>query len=893
MRYIFIAMKIVIKNNKSCKIESDDEILMKRISNLLSYKQLGVEYTQAYKNGWDGVTRLLNKKNEFQIGLLVKVKEFLEKNSIDYTIEDKRKVPTIEPELIVNDIGYNLRDYQQKIVDTCKQTNIGIVRAATGSGKCISKNSLNITEKGILSFEELKNIFNLNIKEKESIKLNLNLATPLTNNNKDITSHFYYDGVSESIKITTRYGFSITGTLNHKIKVINGNGQLDWKKLSEISKEDYVAISYNTQMYGSNDLDLDEAYWYGLLMGDGGLSVKNRVVLTNMDQHILDFASNYLNKINIKHKICDTKSKAKNLIINSASYRKKLYDYGFKYSKSINKEIPKSIRMLKKEPLAMFIRGIYETDGWVESNAICVGLSNENLINQIQTILLNFGIVSSKRIKRTKRNDCFILSIYNEFIPKFMNEIGLDPNGYKIKKIISKIRNINPNVNCIPFQKTNIKNTKLKLGFKKTKTIKSWGIYRNPSKKNLENYLDSCEESEKVNEIKSLIKDKIFLKVSNIEKVMSDNYDFCIPETHSFVSNGFINHNTLISAYMTKEFNKPTIIYVIGLDLLQQFHDLFSKIFKEEIGWIGNGICNPKRLTIASVWTIGSALEVKKASLTIDDETVRELPPKIQDKFKILKCLKEAKVHIIDECHACTCETLQQIYKYIDPERIYGLSGTPFRDDGSDLLTEAMLGRIICNVSATELIEKGILAQPIIKFVNVPHQTIQARTFQEVYKEYIVNNDIRNALIVKNTKSLIEKKYKPLVLFKTIEHGKILYKEFLNEGIRCELLYGNDSLEKRNEIKQALNDDNIDCIIASTIFDIGMDLPKLSGLVLGGGGKSKIRALQRIGRVVRAYKDKTKVAVIDFMDNTRFLDKHSLIRYQTYTEEEGFKILGK
>ena len=132
-----------------------------------------------------------------------------------------------------------------------------------------------------------------------------------------------------------------------------------------------------------------------------------------------------------------------------------------------------------------------------------------------------------------------------------------------------------------------------------------------------------------------------------------------------------------------------------------------------------------------------------------------------------------------------------------------------------------------------------------------------------------------------------------MVLFKTIEHGKILYKEFLNEGIRCELLYGNDSLEKRNEIKQALNDDNIDCIIASTIFDIGMDLPKLSGLVLGGGGKSKIRALQRIGRVVRAYKDKTKVAVIDFMDNTRFLDKHSLIRYQTYTEEEGFKILGK
>lgn len=886
-------MKIIVKNNKALKLESEDEKLIKKISNLLSYKQSGVEYTQAFKNGWDGTIRLLNKKNECGIGLLAKIKEYLDSNNISYEIEDKRKKIKVEPDLIVNDIGITLRDYQQKIVDTCKDNNIGIVRAATGSGKCISKDSLNITEKGILSFEELKEIFNLDVKEKESTELSLNLATPLTNNNKDVSSHFYHDGISESIKITTKYGFSITGTPNHRVKIINTDGQLDWKKLSEISEEDYIAISYNTQMFGSNDLDIDTAYWYGLLIGDGSLTIEGRITLTNMDKHILDFGVNYLNKLNIKHKLSDTKSKAKNLNIYSKSYRKKLFDYGFKYCKSIHKEIPQNIRMLKKEPLAMFIRGIYETDGWVEPKAICLGLSNEKLIDQIQTILLNFGIVASKRMKKTRRNDCFILSVYNEFIPKFMNEIGLDSNGHKIKKVNFRTIGANPNINCIPFQAKNIKNTKLKSGFKSTSTIRSWGKKRNPSKANLENYLNNCEESEKVNEIRSMIKDKIFLQVSKIEKVTSDNYDFCIPETHSFVSNGFINHNTLVSAQIVKNFNKPTIIYVIGLDLLQQFHDLYSRLFQEEIGWIGNGICNPKRITIASVWTLGSALEVKKASLVMDDEFVKELPPAIQDKFKILKCLKEAKVHIIDECHACTCETLQQIYKYIDPERIYGLSGTPFRDDGSDLLTEAMLGKIICNVSATELIQKGVLAQPIIKFVNVPHQTIHARTFQEVYKEYIVNNDIRNALIVKNTKALIEKKYKPLVLFKTIEHGKLLYKEFLNEGIRCDLLYGNDSLEKRNLIKQQLNDDEIDCIIASTIFDIGMDLPKLSALVLGGGGKSKIRTLQRVGRVVRSYKDKTKVAIIDFMDNTRFLDKHSMIRYQTYLSEEGFKILGK
>lgn len=45
---------------------------------------------------------------------------------------------------------------------------------------------------------------------------------------------------------------------------------------------------------------------------------------------------------------------------------------------------------------------------------------------------------------------------------------------------------------------------------------------------------------------------------------------------------------TLIAALITAFLNKPTTIYVIGLDLLKQFHDLFSSIFDEEIGFIGN-----------------------------------------------------------------------------------------------------------------------------------------------------------------------------------------------------------------------------------------------------------------------------------------------------------------
>ena len=44
------------------------------------------------------------------------------------------------------------------------------------------------------------------------------------------------------------------------------------------------------------------------------------------------------------------------------------------------------------------------------------------------------------------------------------------------------------------------------------------------------------------------------------------------------------------------------------------------------------------------------------------------------------------------------------------------------------------------------------------------------------------------------------------------------------------MLYGNDSLDKRNEVKDKLIKKEINLILASTIFDLGLDLPELNAL---------------------------------------------------------------
>jgi superfamily II DNA or RNA helicase len=344
---------------------------------------------------------------------------------------------------------------------------------------------------------------------------------------------------------------------------------------------------------------------------------------------------------------------------------------------------------------------------------------------------------------------------------------------------------------------------------------------------------------------------------------------------------------TLAASLITAKFNKTTIIYVIGLDLLQQFHKTFTEVLKQPIGFIGNGVCDIQKINIASIWTVGKALDIK-FKMFEDEESEEEEDLNVSNKFKIQQLLKATQVHIFDECHSVSCDTVKEIYKHIDPVLIYGMSGTPYRDDGSDLLINGMLGEQIINVSASELIERKILAQPIIKFVNVPALPVHARTYADVYGEYVVDNEARNYLILRETQKMVEKGYQVLVLFKQIKHGKMLHKLFKENNVKCDILHGAHKLEHREEVKDQLMQGKLDVVLASVVFDIGVDIPSLSGLVLAGSGRSSVKALQRIGRVIRSHPGKTYAAIVDFVDNVRFLKNHSQTRYKIYTSEKGF-----
>lgn len=346
---------------------------------------------------------------------------------------------------------------------------------------------------------------------------------------------------------------------------------------------------------------------------------------------------------------------------------------------------------------------------------------------------------------------------------------------------------------------------------------------------------------------------------------------------------------SLIAALIAAKLGKKTIIYVIGKDLLYQFHDFFSAVFDEKIGIVGDGQCDIQDINIVSIWTVGVASGMDKKSILLESEDDEEAVG--QNKYAtIMQMVKDTKVHIIDECHMSACETIQQLFKTTKSEHLYGLSGSPWRDDGADLLIESILGRYIVNIPASRLIDGGYLAKALIRFRVVPPYPYELeKNYPSIYKKYVVENDVRNGLILDGAKTLVGKGYQTLVLFSSLKHGKILH-ELFKQHMNCAILDGSNSKEEREQVKKDLMEHKIDCVLASKIFDIGVDIPSLAGLVIACGGKSTVKALQRVGRVIRKYPGKEFAVIIDFCDQAIYLDNHSRIRHKIYTSEEGFDV---
>ena len=394
------------------------------------------------------------------------------------------------------------------------------------------------------------------------------------------------------------------------------------------------------------------------------------------------------------------------------------------------------------------------------------------------------------------------------------------------------------------------------------------------------------------------VREKVF---ASLKLSISDNFEFrdyqtdivekAIKQQRGIIKAATGSGKTAMAANIIANLSiAPFIFYVPSIDLLNQAKNEIAKFIIEnnsslEVGIIGGGYCDIKDINVMTIQTAVRAVGAKYKKF--DDEDSKEKDLNIEQKKDIKKLIMSAKGIIGDETQHWASETCQVISDYsVSAYYKYGISATPMRDKGDDLLIEACFGKTIADISASFLIEKGFLVKPHIYFVPVKHSRYNVKTYAKIYQKAIVENTIRNEYIAQIAIHLAEKGKIILILCRHIAHGKIL-NEMISGSV---FLHGVHSGKARKEHLDKMRDKEVQVTISTAIFDEGIDCRSLDALILAGSGKSQTRALQRIGRTLRTCLNKDSATVVDFDDDCKYLSIHSKKRKKIYRTEPAFEI---
>jgi len=230
-----------------------------------------------------------------------------------------------------------------------------------------------------------------------------------------------------------------------------------------------------------------------------------------------------------------------------------------------------------------------------------------------------------------------------------------------------------------------------------------------------------------------------------------------------------------------------------------------------------------------------------------------------------------------------------------------GLSATPWRDDGRSLEIYAYIGDIIKRVTFDDLYRYRVCVPADITFlIYTPPYMRKYYALTDKLPPNKAWHEVAKATVLDENAYYIAAKYitemQPpiLVLVRYIAQGKIL-NDVLNKifNFPSEFIYSRHTTKRRFEAIDRLINGHIKALIATTIADEGLDIPQLRSLFLFSSGKSSTRTIQRIGRVVRAYGDKTKGYVYDFVFRLPYFYHHYEVRKHFYKRESSWIIREK
>lgn len=295
---------------------------------------------------------------------------------------------------------------------------------------------------------------------------------------------------------------------------------------------------------------------------------------------------------------------------------------------------------------------------------------------------------------------------------------------------------------------------------------------------------------------------------------------------------------SVIGCMLIAKIKKPTIIVVHTLELFKQWEEMITKFlsFKGKLGKIGNGKREFGDITIAMIQTL----------VKLNEREWKEL----QRRFEIF---------IGDECHHFGAESYIKLMKKVRSKYNLGLTATPKRKDQKDFIVHNYLGKVIYEISDSDLEMMGRSVTCKCSIVD----TNRKYNFTSMNENYIVLGSViakdkhRNSIIASKIQEDVDNGKKVLVLVERVVQGKLLLALLRQSGIQAELIAGSVDTDTRTKIKHRMRQGHLDVLVANKqIAAEGLDIPVVDSIHICFWTTNLSLIKQMIGRGRRPFEGK-------------------------------------
>lgn len=232
---------------------------------------------------------------------------------------------------------------------------------------------------------------------------------------------------------------------------------------------------------------------------------------------------------------------------------------------------------------------------------------------------------------------------------------------------------------------------------------------------------------------------------------------------------------------------------------------------------------------------------------------------------------------VVDEFHHGMAESYRKVLDHFHPRFFLGLTATPERMDGRDVLALCDYN-IAYEVRMMEAVDRGWLSpfQYFAVYDETDYDRIAWRgtRYDEEELDRALSRDTRTAILAHNLKKFLTAfgKIKALAFCNTIAHARYTADHLRRDhGIAAISLTGDSEEREREEVIRRLRNENdpLEVVCTVDIFNEGIDIPELTHVLFLRPTQSFTVFLQQLGRGLRRAPGKNFLVVIDFVGNFR------------------------